>query len=72
MPIRRLLGESALDPEAVKAMTTAFEDALRQLELVDRSDPLTEIVALEIIEIGRNGERDPARIRELALQKLRR
>ena len=72
MPIYRLLGESAFDPETVKAMTTAFEDVLRQLDLVDRSDPLTDIVARKIIEIGRRGERDPARIRELAVQELRR
>jgi 23S rRNA maturation mini-RNase III len=52
MPIYRMLQGAALDDEAVKAMTTAFEDALGELSLTDRTDPLTEIIAKRIIECG--------------------
>ena len=49
----------------------AFEDALRELKLVDRSDPLTEIVAKKMIEIADEGERDPIRLKDRTLQALR-
>jgi hypothetical protein len=34
MPIEQLLKSSAFDPEAIKAMTTAFAGVLRTLELL--------------------------------------
>ena len=72
MPIYRLLKmNGAFGPEATKAMSTAFEDVLRELNLTDRTDPKVEIVALKIIEIGHRGEFDPARIRELVLKSIR-
>ena len=70
MPLQKYLQEGVFDPEAVKAMTTAFDDALRTLKLVDRSDPIIEIVARKIVEVARLGERDPARLCELALKHL--
>jgi hypothetical protein len=70
MPIYRMLQGAALDDEAVKAMTTAFEDALGELSLTDRTDPLTEIIAKRIIECGQHGERDPSRLREVGLTNL--
>ena len=39
-------------------MTEAYERTLRKLSLVDRSDPITELIAREIIEIGRRGVRE--------------
>jgi hypothetical protein len=70
MPIYRMLQCAALDDEAVKAMTTAFEDALGELNLTDRSEPLTEIIAKRIIDCGQRGERDHSRLREVALTNL--
>ena len=34
---------------------------------VDRADPLVELVARKIIKLGQQGERDPKRIRDLAV-----
>ena len=48
-------------------MEQAFEETLAQLGLVDRADPLVELVARKIIELGQQGERDPERIRDLAV-----
>ena len=56
------------DPPAIAAMTTAFCTACDSLLLVDREDPIIEIVALKVIEIARTGERDPERIRDLTLR----
>jgi hypothetical protein len=71
MPIRGALQTRAFGPEDIKIITAAFDDALRQLKLVDRSDPLTEIVAKKMIEIAEQGERDPLRLRDRTLQALR-
>ncbi len=70
VPIAQLLPAGAFGPEAVKAMTTAFEETLRELELLDHNDPLTEIVARKIIEGARLGVRDPIRLRELAVARF--
>jgi hypothetical protein len=45
----------------------AFEEALRELRLMDRKDPATLLVAKRIIELAQKGERDPTRLRERAL-----
>jgi hypothetical protein len=68
--IYRLLQQSAFGPEAIDVMVTAYEDCLRILDLTDRSDPLTEIIAKKIIEIAQTGERDPERIQKLALAAI--
>ena len=70
MPIYRLLERSGFDPEHVSAMSIAFEEALGKLGLKDRADPLCEIVAKKIIELGQRGERDPLRLRDQALAEL--
>jgi hypothetical protein len=70
MPIVRLLQYEAFGPEDIKVITAAFEDALNSLGLVDRADPLTEIVATKIIECAQTGERDPIRLRDGALKLL--
>lgn len=67
MPIYRLLQNSAFTPEHIQAMGTAFERALVELGLVNRDDPLAEIVAKRIVEAAQRGERDPARLGEMAV-----
>jgi hypothetical protein len=70
MAIYRLLQNSAFDPDAIQIMTAAYEGACRALQLADRSDPITEMVAKKVIEIAQLGERDPVRICDRALQEL--
>jgi hypothetical protein len=70
MAIYRLLKEAAFDPEAVKAMATAYEEVLQELKLTDRSDGLNETVARKIIEYAKAGERDPSRLRDVVLKSL--
>jgi hypothetical protein len=70
MPIRRLLENHVFGPDEITVLTTAFEDTLRTLRLVDRADPATEIIARKIIELAAQGERDPVRLRERAIQFL--
>ena len=70
MPIHRFLQKQAFGPEEIQLMTTAFEDALRVLQLHDRSDPVTEIIAKAIIGIAQTGERDPVQLRKRAIANL--
>lgn len=70
MAIYRLIKKGAFGPDEIKAMTTAYEAALLDLGLVDRDDPITEIVASAIVSITDRGERDPVVIKERALNTL--
>ena len=62
----------AFEPDAVKAMTLAFDDVVQGLQLADKDDPYRYVVAKKILEFARRGETNPARLAELALKDLRR
>jgi hypothetical protein len=68
MPIRQLLDSNAFNPEEVTMLRDVFEDTLHALKLVDRSDPLTSLIAKKIIELAGRGERDPKRLRQAVVQ----
>jgi hypothetical protein len=70
MAIYRLLQKSAFDPDDIKRMTSAYEQALVELGLQDRNDPLTDTVAKLIIEMAQSGERDSKMICAHALRRL--
>jgi hypothetical protein len=70
MPINRLLAGSSLGLEEIARLNDAYDRALHAMSLVDRNDPITEIVAKKIIEIGRT-ESDPIKISQLAVQALK-
>lgn len=71
MSIHLHLENLAFGPEEIGQMQEAYEKTLHELGLVDRTDPLTEIVAKKIIEIIQTGEREPAAITRCALSELR-
>jgi hypothetical protein len=68
MPIQQLLDHAAFNPEEVRLLRSVFEDTLRALSLADRDDPVTLLVARKIVELAGRGERDPARLRQAAIQ----
>ena len=70
MPIYRLLQNSPLGPEEIKVLTDAYEHTLRKLGLVDRNDPIAEIIAKKIIELGQRGVREAPQLVELAIKEL--
>jgi hypothetical protein len=72
MPLtRNLVKEVVFDPEAIEPMVAAFEAACRLLQLVDRDDLLTQIVARKVVEVAGTGDRDPERLRDLVLLALK-
>jgi len=68
--IHRLLQDAVFDDQALKAMTTAYDAALVDLGLLNRTGRLKEIIARKIIECARSGERDPERLCALALKDI--
>ena len=70
MPITRLFREGKIKPADVERLDRAFAFTLRSLSLVDRDDPLCEIVARKIIEIDAMGTHDPKQIAEIAAKEF--
>ena len=72
MTIRRLLKASRLAglQEVEQRLNRAYRDVLRSLHLIDRDDPIAEIVAKTVIEIGATGVREPSEISKIAVKRL--
>jgi len=70
MPLHRLLENSAFEPEHIEIMAAAFRDLCRELELVE-GDPLREVIARQVIEFARRGERDPVTLKQRVMQAIK-
>ena len=70
MAIYRLLKNSTLEPEEIGRITEAYQ-ALDTLCVKDRDDPLTEMIAKQIIKIAQAGVHDVAQLSALAVAELR-
>jgi hypothetical protein len=70
MAIYRLIANGSFGPDEIESMTAAYERALVDLELIDRNNPFTELVAKAIVNVTATGERDPEVIFERALNAL--
>jgi hypothetical protein len=73
VPIRQILAKDygAFSPEDVETLVAAFEAALGNLGLVDRNDPATALVAQVVIRLAKEGERDPKRLAQKAIEVVR-
>ena len=71
MAIYRLTQDAGFSPDEIELMASAYEGALLDLELKDRNDPLTELIARRVIEYARRGDRDPATLREHVVKDLK-
>jgi hypothetical protein len=76
VPIHALLDDQqetegvVLSPEDVTAIVTAFDATLSKLGLVDRKDDMTVTVAKVILQVAKDGERDPTKLCERVLNIL--
>ena len=57
MPIRRYITVE-MESAEIKRLDSAYAKALRKLDLVDRSDPVTEMVAKKVVDVGTSGVTD--------------
>jgi hypothetical protein len=67
MPIHSFLQPGAFEPEAIAAMSEAFEAACNELNEAGQPKVPREVIAGRIIAAARAGERDPVRLRAAAL-----
>jgi hypothetical protein len=51
-------------------MGQVFEDVLKTLNLADRNDPVTELVAHKILALVQSGERDLVLLKKLTLEAI--
>jgi hypothetical protein len=71
VPIHDLIQPGVFSPELVTLMGNVFEDVLKTLGLNYRDDPVATLVAHRVIELVRNGERDPVRIKQLTIETVK-
>jgi len=66
LALQRLVQDEGgvLGPDEIAIMTTAFEQIIQDLRLTQRDDPIAEMAAKLVIELVRNGERDPEKLRK--------
>ena len=67
MPVRADLSGCTFEPEDIQAMSLAFEEVCKALEIQPGATREREAVAVRIIELCRRGERSPARLAERML-----
>lgn len=70
MPITPFLAGQPFDPEAVRAMSTAFDRVCKSLGLRAAADPAAEVIAKKIVELAQRGVRDPTALGERVLREL--
>jgi L-serine deaminase len=62
--------ESQFTLEQQHVIELAFNATLRKLGLVDRNDPVCEMIARKVIEIADSGVTNAVAISEMALRQL--
>jgi hypothetical protein len=70
MTIYKLISNGSFGPDEIKVMTEAYEGALIDLGVVNREDPLTELIAKSIVNVTATGERDPLVVKVRAVNAL--
>jgi hypothetical protein len=71
MPITKFLDGFKFDPEARRVMNIAFEMTCAALRYTKRPNVAHEAVAKRIIELAKNGLRNPERLCERVLDDIR-
>ena len=64
-------GNVSFEPQDIANLVAGFESALTNLGLKDRNDPATTQVAKLIIQLAKDGQRDPNRLAERATRIVR-
>jgi hypothetical protein len=70
MAIYKLIANGSFGPDEIQVMTEAYEGALIDLDIPDRNDPFTELIAKSIVNVTATGERNPILIKERAINAL--
>jgi len=68
--VSELLRVTGFDPEAIEAICEAYVRARKPVGETSKSHAMNEIIALRILSLAKNGERDPDRLCAGALAAL--
>jgi hypothetical protein len=71
VPVTPFLSGTTFDPETWRILGVAFEMTCVALGLSDRGDLANEVVAKALIDLAKDGERNPDLLCERAVEKLR-
>lgn len=74
VPIRSIIETeygAVFEPEDIPKLVTAYEAAVRKLDVVDRKGTMASTVAKLIIGLAKEGERDPNQLCDRAVEILR-
>jgi hypothetical protein len=61
--------QAVFEPEVTRAMSAAFDEVCRALDLADGDSRGRETVAMRVIELVRRGVRDPEMLRQRVLRE---
>lgn len=67
-----IFGDTSFGPDEIAVLVSAYEAAMRELDLPGPTAPGVETLAMTIIRFAKQGERDPVRLRERAIDALSR
>jgi hypothetical protein len=75
LPFQSRVPANTFDPDTIRILAAAFEDAWRALEtdgidIGPGTDQMRDSLAKAIVEAASHGERDPHRLRDAALAHL--
>jgi hypothetical protein len=71
MPIRPYLQGEAFDPDTVRVMGIAFENACKELGVLNKHDAVTRVVARTVIDMAQRGFRDEDSLTAAVMQEFR-
>ena len=69
--VSELLRVAGFDPEAIEIIYEAYVKARRAVGDIGKPDPINEIIALRILSLAKQGERDLDRLRAGAVATLK-
>jgi hypothetical protein len=70
MPLTRFLMDTSFGPDEIAVLVSAYEAAMRELNIPGPTASGAEILAMTIIRFAKQAERDPVRLRERAIAAL--
>ena len=65
-----IFGDTSFGPDEIAVLVSAYEAAMRELDLPGPTAPGVETLAMTIIRFAKQGERDPEHLRDAALKDL--
>ncbi len=68
--IHQFLQDQRFGPEEIALLVAAYRGTLDKLGLAEKDDPVTQMIAKKIIEVGQRGVRDPKQLSELAMRDI--